>query len=51
MRKEKKGSMEGSQGVKKERPNKGQMEIVGGQKLKNGEIGGSVLSRVTCHRG
>ena len=49
-----KGRVEGSQEVKKEskeRPNKGQMEIAGGQTLKDGELGGSVLSRVTCHRG
>ena len=46
--------MEGRQEVKKEikeRLNKGQMEIAGGKKLKDGELGGSVLSRITCHRG
>ena len=46
--------MEGSQEVKKEnkeRSNKGQMKIAGGQKLKDGELGGSVLSRATWHRG
>ena len=39
MRKGKKGRVEGSQEVKKEnkeRSNKRQMEIAGGQKLKNG---------------
>ena len=54
MRIGKKGRVEGSQEVKKEnkeRPNKGQMEIAGGQTLKDGKLGGSVLSRVTCHRG
>ena len=52
--KREKGRVEGSHEVKKESKetaNKGQMEIVGGPKLKNEELGGSILSRVTCHRG